>query len=544
MNRLPRRLTLGLAAAPLALLAIFYLWPVLTLVAHAVDADAVHDTLSSKRTWEVVWFTLWQAVASTALTLLVGLTPAYVFSRYRFPGRTLLLGLMTAMFVLPTVVMGAAILAVAPGSIDHTVWAVLIAHVIFNLAVVVRVVGAMWERLPRDMEAAAATLGASRADVFRHVTLAQLRPAILGAASIVFVFTFTSYGVIRIVAAPGTRTIEVEVWRNATQLGRLGNAAVLALVQLAILAAAVTWATRRQRTASRAIALDDAARRDHPRTARQRRFVATVAAATAALLIAPLAALVWRSVRTSTGWTTSAWTHLGRLEVRPGISLGIDPAAAIRVSLTTAAVATMIAVVVGAVASLAIAASGRAGRLLDTGSTLPIATSAVTIGFGMLITFGTDPVDWRGSWWLVPVGQALVALPFVIRNCVSVLRAVDPALTDAAATLGASPARAWWEIVVPNLWRPLAGGAALAAAISLGEFGATSLLSRSGNETMPIVIEQLLGRTGSILQAQGYVLATMLAAITILLVALVELATGDAFGTDRARMDRRRKDGR
>ncbi|MET0578507.1 MAG: ABC transporter permease subunit, partial [Ilumatobacteraceae bacterium] len=233
MNRLPRRLTSGLAAAPLALLAIFYLWPFLTLLGRAVDADAIHDTLSSKRTWDVVWFTLWQAVASTALTLIVGLTPAYVFARYRFPGRTFLLGLMTAMFVLPTVVMGAAILAVAPDAIDHTVWAVLIAHVVFNLAVVVRVVGAMWERLPRDMEAAAATLGASRAAVFRHVTAAQLRPAILAASSIVFVFTFTSYGVIRVVAAPGTRTIEVEVWRNATQLGRLGQAAVLALVQLA-----------------------------------------------------------------------------------------------------------------------------------------------------------------------------------------------------------------------------------------------------------------------------------------------------------------------
>src|SRR4029077_18561284 len=107
-------------------------WPFPPLVVPPVDADAIHDTLSSSRTWEVVWFTLWQAVASTALTLLVGLAPAYVFARYRFPGRTLLLGLMTAMFVLPTVVMGAAILAVAPGSIDHTVWAVLIAHVIFN----------------------------------------------------------------------------------------------------------------------------------------------------------------------------------------------------------------------------------------------------------------------------------------------------------------------------------------------------------------------------------------------------------------------------
>lgn len=532
VNRLPRPLTFGLAAAPIVLLAVFYVWPFFTLLARAVDLDAIDDTLSSRQTWNVVWFTTWQAVASTVLTLLAGLAPAYVFARYSFAGRTLLLGLMTAMFVLPTVVMGAAILAIAPDRIDHTVWAVLIAHVVFNLAVVVRLVGAMWERLPRNMEAAAATLGATRWQVLRHVTIAQLRPALLAAATIVFVFTFTSYGVIRIVGAPGTRTIEVEVWRNATQLGRIGVAAVLALVQLAILATVVTLLTRRQRRASRSLALDPVGARQRPRTVGQRRFVRLVAGGTALVLMAPLAALVARSLRTSSGWTTAAWTNLGTLEVRPGMGLGIDAVGAIRISLLTALCATAIAVAVGAAASLAIAASGRLGRLIDTGSTLPIATSAVTIGFGMLITFDTDPVDWRGSWWLVPVGQALVALPFVIRNCVGVLRAIDPSLTDAASTLGASPARAWREIVVPFLWRPLAGGAALAAAISLGEFGATSLLSRSGDETMPIVIEELLGRTGSILQAQGYVLATILAVLTIALVAVVEVVSDDPLRSD------------
>ena len=265
------------------------------------------------------------------------------------------------MFVLPTVVMGAAILAVAPGSIDHTVWAVLIAHVIFNLAVVVRVVGAMWERLPRDMEAAAATLGASRTDVFRHVTLAQLRPAILGAASIVFVFTFTSYGVIRIARRTGHthdrgRGMAQRHAARPSRPGRCPRARPAGNPRRC-----GHWATRRQRTASRAIALDDATRRDRPRTAGQRRFVATVAAATAVVLLAPLTTLVSRSLRTSTGWSTSAWTRLGRLEVRPGISLGIDPSAAIRVSLTTAAVATMIAVVIGALASVAIAGVGTDG---------------------------------------------------------------------------------------------------------------------------------------------------------------------------------------
>jgi thiamine transport system permease protein len=191
-------------------------------------------------------------------------------------------------------------------------------------------------------------------------------------------------------------------------------------------------------------------------------------------------------------------------------------------SLANAAWATGIAVVVGALASLAIVAAGRTGRALDGGLMLPLATSAVTIGFGMLITFDTDPVDWRASWWLVPVGHALIAVPFVVRTCVGVLRSVDPAMTDAAATLGASPAQAWRATIVPFLWRPLAVGAALAAAISLGEFGATSLLSRSGGETMPIAIEALLGRTGSALQAQGFVLATLLAAATVILVVVVE----------------------
>jgi thiamine transport system permease protein len=184
--------------------------------------------------------------------------------------------------------------------------------------------------------------------------------------------------------------------------------------------------------------------------------------------------------------------------------------------------ATLFAVVIGALASLAIAAARNTGRFLDVGMMLPVGTSAVTIGFGMLITFDQAPYDWRAEWWLVPIGHALVAVPFVVRATVGVLRSVDPQLHAAAATLGASPTRAWRTVVVPFLWRPLTVGATLAAAISLGEFGATSFLSRSDSETVPIAIEQLLGRTGSLLQAQGYAMATVLAVVTIALVAAVD----------------------
>jgi thiamine transport system permease protein len=259
-------------------------------------------------------------------------------------------------------------------------------------------------------------------------------------------------------------------------------------------------------------------------------LVDLTAIVTAALVTVPLLALVERSMRADDGYSTRAWRNLGDTEIRRGVSVSVDPLGALGRSVQTAAWATAFAVAIGAVAALAIAAAGRVGRALDTGLMLPIGTSAVTIGFGMLITFDRTPFDWRAEWWIVPVGHALIAVPFVVRVTLGVLRALDPELVDAAATLGASPTRAWREIILPRLWRPLVAGGGLAAAISLGEFGATSFLSRSGRETMPIAIERLLARTGTLLQAQGYALAVILAAATIAIVLAVDVGGDIASG--------------
>lgn len=516
------------AAAPVVVLAGFYAFPLVTILARGLTPDAIGETLGSELTWRVVWFTFWQAMASTALTVVAGLAPAYVIGRYRFPGRRLLDGLLASVFVLPTVVMGAAILALFPERFERGVIAILAAHVIFNLAVVVRTVGAVLAVLPRDLEAAAATLGAAPRRVFREITLPAILPAVGAAASIVFVFTFTSFGVIRLLGGVRRSTVEVEVWRQATQFGDIGTAATLTVLQLLIVAAVVAVAAAAQRRRSRALGLRVRSERRRPATGRQRALVAATAVLTSVVVLAPLAALVERSLRTRDGYSLSAWRNLGRPEVRRGITVGIDPLGSLTQSLRTMIAATAIAVAVGALAAVAIAAAGRRGRVLETGMMLPIATSAVTVGFGILISFDVPPIDWRASWWLVPIGHALVAIPFVVRTVLPVLRGIDAARLDAAATLGASPVRAWREIVVPHLRRPVTAAAGLAAAISLGEFGATSFLSRSGRETMPIAIERLLGRTGALLQAQGYALAAILAAATIVVVVLLDLAHSPA----------------
>ena len=515
-NALPRWLVPAIAALPIVVLGGLYFWPLATLLTRVVRPSSLGDALGIPGLANVLWFTLWQALVSTILTLAIGFIPAYVLARYRFVGRRALLAIVTVPFMLPTVVVGAAFLALLPTEWHGTARAVILAHVFFNIAVVVRLVGAMWAVLPTDLTAAARTLGASPAQVLRHVVLPLLRPSLWAAATVVFLFTFTSFGAVRLLGGSGNPTLEVEIVRRATQLGDVDGAAVLSLLQLLALAAVVWWSTRSRRRGTHALSGSS-----HWRVARSRRERSAVLATAAAIAIVmslPLAVMASRSFRLGDQWTLTAWRKLGNAEVRPGVSLGVDPIASLLTSLRFAAVAAIMSVVVGGLAALAIAAARRRGALLDVGLMLPLGTSAVTVGLGLLITFDTAPLDWRSRWWLVPLGHALVAIPFVVRAVLPVLRAIPSDQRSAAATLGASPTRAWLAIDLQRVLRPLVAASGLAAAISLGEFGATTLLTRAGNETMPIAIARLLGRTGELPRAQAFALATMLMVVTAVII--------------------------
>jgi thiamine transport system permease protein len=521
----PWWLSPALALVPVAFLITFYAWPVLTLFTEVADASAISDTFRRPGLGRVIWFTCWQAVVSTLATLAIGLLPTYLVSRWQFPGRRLVMTLVTVPFLLPTVVVGAAFASLLPDRLRGTATAVIAAHVFFNIAVVVRIVGTVWSQLPRDMVAAARTLGAGPWRATRLVTLPLLRPSIIAAGTITFLFTFTSFGVVQVLGGPANPTIEVEIARRATQLGDVRGAAVLSALQLVILVVLVAITARAQRSTTE-LALGRVARR-RPDVRRTRIAVYAGLVATLGLMALPLAALVTGSLRPGGQWSLSAWRSLGDREVRPGLGLSVDPVAAIAVSLRHAVVATGISLVVGTLATLAIATARRRGQWMDVGMMLPLGTSAVTIGFGMLITFDRAPFDWRAQPWLVPLGHALVASPFVVRTMLPVLRSRPTGWIDAAGTLGASPLQAWWHIDVARLRRPLVISAGFAAAISLGEFGATTFLTRTGDETLPVAIARLLGRAGDIPHAQGNALAVVLAAMTLVILVAVDLVDRD-----------------
>jgi thiamine transport system permease protein len=298
----------------------------------------------------------------------------------------------------------------------------------------------------------------------------------------------------------------------------LRAAAVLSLVQLTFVAATVWVAMRLEQRVTTSSPRPEAETLRPVRTARDRLVVGASLGGLAVFLGLPLLVLVERSLTVGGGYGFDAYRALGR----PTTVLLAAPWEAIVNSIVYAAAATAIAVTVGAFAANAIAE--RRSRAFAGLVLLPLGASAVMLGLGFLVAFDRDPLDFRGSAWIVPVAQALVAIPFVVRIVAPTLRSIDPHQREAAALLGASPARVRREIDLPIVSRGLAVAAGFAFAISLGEFGATVFLARPDNPTVPVAIFRFLGRPGEVNVAQAYALAVCLMAVTIAAILLVERA--------------------
>ncbi|MCT9079707.1 ABC transporter permease [Streptomyces fulvoviolaceus] len=534
---------LGLMAVPVAFFAVFFAWPVAAIVARGLKLDGVWqfgritDVLAQSDIRHVLWFTTWQALASTALTLLVALPGAYVFARFEFPGKQVLRAVVTVPFVLPTVVVGTAFLAlVGRGGLlddlwgvrlDTTVWAILLAHVFFNYAVVVRTVGGLWGQLDPRQEEAARMLGASRLAAWRTVTLPALAPAVAAAALMVFLFTFTSFGVVQILGGPTFSTLEVEIYRQTSEIFDLPTAAVLTLIQFVAVGGVLAlhaWTVRRRETALRLVDASMTARR--PRGAGQWALLGGVLVSVVVLLLLPLAVLVQRSL------DAPDFAYYRELTSDDSGVFLVAPIEAIGNSLEYALAATVIAVVIGGLAAAALTRrdAGRFVRGFDALLMLPLGVSAVTVGFGFLISLDEPPLDLRSSWILVPLAQALVGVPFVVRTMLPVLRAVDGRLREAAAVLGASPWRVWREVDLPMVRRALLIAAGFAFAVSLGEFGATVFIARPDNPTLPVAVAKLLGRAGDLNYGQAMALSTILMMVCAAALLVLERLRTDRTG--------------
>jgi thiamine transport system permease protein len=538
----------------LIFLFLFYFYPIASILALSFAPDgrlslAVVEELFRSPMGGVgsfylrtLWFTTWQAALSTVLTVGLALPGAYVFARYDFPGKSFVQALTTVPFVLPTIVVSLAFTALLgprglfnlalmgllgldrpPLDLQYTLPMILLAHVFYNYTLVLRIVGAYWANLDPRLEEAAHTLGASRWRAFREVTLPALAPAIGAAALLVFVFCFTSFGVVLVLGGPRFATLEVEIYRQTINYLNLPLAAALSLVQIGFTFALMVVYTRLQ--AHRQKPLELRPRRVTQRRARQwreRLLVAANVGLMLALLVTPLAALVERSLTLSAGEGVSLAFYRQLFDNPRGSAFYVPPVAALRNSVGAALATVALSATLGLMAAAVLSEQRETGffgkqrgktrflRLLDPIFMLPLGTSAVTLGLGYIVALDEPPLNLRTSPLLVVLAHTLVSLPFVVRSVLPALRSIHPRLRETAALLGASPWRVWREVDLPIVARAVLVGAVFAFTISMGEFGATSLIARPERPTMPVAIYRFLGRPGTANYGQALAMSTLL----------------------------------
>lgn len=561
-SRAKRSVSRVVLLIPLFFLALFFFYPLLTVVLRSLmiegqlDLNAFTEVVTSEYYLDTLGFTVQQAVISTALTIGLALPAASVFARYHFPAKGLLLACSTLPFVLPTVIVAAAFTALIgprgllntwlinafalrqpPIQLLDTFAIILIVHVFYNYALALRMISSYWANLNPNMEEAARLLGAHGWRLWRDVRLPLLRPAIAAAALLVFTFTFTSFGVVLILGGPRFATLEVEIQRQALDLFNLPVAAALSLVQIGMMFVMLLLYTLLQRHITSDVQ-SAAATTKPPSSWRERAWVFGNLTVMSVLVFTPLLALVWGSL-TQTASTITLEHYIALTENTRQSILYVSPLEAVGNSLVFALITTLLGLPLGLLASYLLA--GRSVwrvRWLDPIFMLPLATSAVTLGLGYILSMDFDGVrqllnqlpfveiggDWdlRASWLLVPLSHTLVALPFVVRSVLPALQRISLSISESAAVLGAPPVRRWRLIDLPLIGRGLVVGATFAFTVSMGEFGASLFVARPESATMPIAIYRLLSQPRPENYGQALAMSVLLMAVCAVSLLVIE----------------------
>ena len=525
---------LGLWAVAIAVIAVLFYMPMVRVLAQGLVGDW-HATLAEPRVLDAIWFTLWQATLSTLMCLVMGLPAAYVLYRRRSPGARVLRALLTVPFALPTIVTAIGFTVFRRQDVWHSgtpiesffdspiTW-IIAAHIFVNFSVITRVVGSTWVSQSPDIEEAAAISGAGRFRIFWSISLPQLRPALISAAFTVFPYCTASYGLVLVLGGGLVNSIETEIAIAANQFLDLQEAGTLALFQtlLSVAVFAISTTGSRSRIGFDVQDIDDGKkpidRRDLP--------VVLITWVSILLTLAPLALIVHRAFTDKAGaLTLDYFAALGTNGARDLLDITLGQAALN--SLRNVVVATLLAGIVGTLVAYLLSRKTKtkrmrlATRALDIVFLLPLGVSTIVLGFGYLLTFGSGWLPLRSSWLVVPLVQGLMALPLVVRIVLPALQSASDELAEQASTDGASDRVTFFRVELPMAREAVTAAFGYAAVVSIGEFGAASLLAYGDQATLPTVLYQLVSRPGG----DNYGMAMAMSAIVIALTYAVVFAS-------------------
>lgn len=431
-------------------------------------------TALSAADWAALEFTIWQAFWSAFVSVVLAIPVARALARHAFWGRSALISVMGAPFILPVIVAILGLLAVFGGNgflnlalgplgvpkLDiYGAHGVILAHVFFNLPLAVRLILQGWLAIPSERFRVAASLGAP---VFWLLEWPMLRRIVPGAFAVIFVICLGSFAVaLTLGGGPKATTVELAIYQAFKFDFDLSKAASLAVVQLCLGLGAGGIALVLSRGDMFGAGLDRVVQRWDG----NRLFDGVWIGLAAAFLLAPLSAIVIAGVPGLFDLPASIW-----------------PAALRSLSIALGAVVLTMA--------LALPLATRAG---EAASLFGISVSGLVLGTGLFLI--VQPYV-RPSDVALPVTMlvnVLMALPFVLR----ILRpSVESAQADfgrLGQSLGLRGVARWRIVYLPRLRRPMGFAAGLTGALAMGDLGVITLFSRPGEGTLPLVMYQLMG---------------------------------------------------
>jgi len=494
------------------LLAWLVLYPVLTVVGEAADRTALAAFVHRPAEWRALWASVWISVASVAFAAAIGVPLAFLFERFEFPARPLLGALVALPAVLPPLVGVIAFLflygesgfiarAIQRGfGLANAPWrlqgagAILLVHAYSLYVYFYLLTRVGLARLDGSLLEAAQALGAGRWMTLRRVTVPLLRPALTGAALLTFMTALGSFSA-PYVFGGGFRVMPTQIVASKLN-GDLGLAMV-ETVALAAVALAGLALLRRTEGDDVLVALGKgtAPRRRTLRSPGTRVLAAGAGWLLATLLLLPHLTLVLVSLVPYATWTTETLPpSLSLVNYRRlfGEPERLQP---LLNSLWMAAASTAGALALALAAGwLAVRRRVATRRLIEGLLVLPWALPGTVFAIALATTFAVSrPLALRwvlvGTPLVLPLAYLVRNLPITGRAVLAGYRQLDPALEEAAASLGAGRWRTLWRVTVPLLEPALAAGASLAFVTALGDFVTSIVLYTY--DTRPIAMEIL-----------------------------------------------------
>jgi iron(III) transport system permease protein len=499
--------------------------------------DFVRQFLERRNEAQALWGSLWISLATVALAGAIGIPLAFLFSRYDFPGRRIVGGLVALPAVLPPLVGVLAFLFLYGESgfaslliqrifrLDTPPWrlqgpgAILLVHAYSMYVYFYLFTRAGLAGLDASVFEAAASLGAGRWRTLRRVVLPLLMPALTGGALLTFMTALASFSAPYIFGG-GFRVMTTQI--VATRLNGDDQLAMIETVSLTLIALVALWLLR----GTAAFESSAGGRKGvAPALVPVKRpvirlIVGVLGWGLALLLLLPHLTLLLVSFVPAGTWTTEplppAYTW------RNYLTLIEDPVRArpLLNSLWLASAATVAAVSIAVAAGvLSVRRRARFGRTIEALLALPWAVPGTVFAIALATAFSVHaPLAGRfilvGTLWLLPLAYLVRNLPITSRSVLAGFRALDLSLDEAAATLGAGRWRTLRRVTLPLLRPAIVAGASLAFVTAFGDFVTSIMLYTY--DTRPISLEILSSLRQSdvgVAAAYGVVLMAISAAV-------------------------------